>query len=366
MINSNLKSRLYHYYQIHEKRLNISFFLGGFLFDIFTLSEVNDPFSITQQILYILLTGTILFFEYSKPSDFEPQNKILKLFWNYKKLIFHFFLGSLISIYSIYFLISSSFFTSLFFVILLLTLLVANEIEWVQDSKVNIKLCLYVIVLFCFYSMMWPVFLGFVGLVPFFLAIVTCVATIYFGYKLLLKNVPDPQEMKKKFLAPSLGVIFLFVLFYFLGWIPPVPLSVQNMGIYHLIEKQDNQYVLHHQNPWWRFWQKGDQEFLAEPNDKIYFFAKVSSPAGFDDQIILHWYNYHPKLGWQSTDKIPMNVRGGRSEGYRGFSTKQNFSEGEWRVSVETTDHREIGRLYFNVKMTTNNGEPRVFKQSIE
>jgi hypothetical protein len=362
----NLKNKMLQYYQLHERRVDLSFFLGGFVFDIFTLSEVNDPISIIQQILYLIIMGTILYFEYSRTDDFEPNNKLFKTLWNYKRLIFHFCLGSLISIYSIYFLISSSFFTSLVFVLLLLALLVANEIKFIQESKVNIKLCLYVIALFCFYSMMWPILLGFVGLTPFFLSIITTLATIIASYKLIIKKIIQPQELKKKFLIPSFGVIILFILFYFLGWIPPVPLSVQDMGIYHLIEKQNNQYILHHQNPWWRFWQKGDQNFIAEANDKIYFFAKISSPTGFNDKIILHWYNYHPKLGWQSTDKIPMNVRGGRSEGYRGFSVKQNYTEGEWRISVETTDNREIGRIYFNVKKVIENNIDRFFYQSIE
>lgn len=366
MQKKNLKDSFLTYYQLHEKRLELSFFVGGFILDIFTLSEVNDLFSIIQQIIYLLITATILFFEYSLPKEYKPKNSILNSFWNYKKLIFHFCLGSLISIYSLYFLISSSFFTSLIFIFFLLFLLVANEFKAVQESKVNVKLCLFVIVLFCFYSLLWPILLGFVGLLPFFLSIITCFATMYFAYRLISKRNHSEIELQKHFLLPSFGVIILFVFFYFLGWIPPVPLSVQDMGIYHHVQKIDNEYLLSHENPWWRFWQKGDQEFIAEPNDKIYFFAKVSSPAGFSDQIILHWYNYHPKLGWQTTDKVSMEVKGGRSDGYRGFSVKQNFSDGEWRISVETTDKREIGRIYFTIKKVNLVNEDRSFKQDKE
>ncbi len=76
-----IKDRMLQYYELHEKRLNISFFLGGFVFDIFTLSEVNDPISITQQVLYLFLTGLILFYEYSLPHDYEPKTKSFKFFW---------------------------------------------------------------------------------------------------------------------------------------------------------------------------------------------------------------------------------------------------------------------------------------------
>jgi hypothetical protein len=40
---------------------------------------------------------------------------------------------------------------------------------------------------------------------------------------------------------------------------------------------------------------------------------------------------------------------------------KQNFAEGEGRISVETTDGREIGRIYFNVIKSPVSSENRVF-----
>lgn len=361
-----MKSKLLEIYNANQKLIELSFFIGGFILDIFTLSEVNDPISIVQQIVYLLITGTILFYEYKLPVNYYPQNRFIIPLWNYKKLIFHFCLGSLISIYSLYFLISSSFFTSLVFVILLLALLVANEVKFIQESKVNIKLCLYIIVIFCFYSMMWPIALGFVGLLPFMLALVTSLFTIYIAYKALIKNSTDKIEINKKFLYPSTSVLFIFLLFYFLGWIPPVPLSVQDMGIYHHIEKINDEYHIKHEKPWWKFWKEGDQEFIAEPNDEIYFFAKISSPSGFADEIYLHWFTYNERLGWQSTDRVKMSVRGGRSDGYRGFSSKKNFSDGEWRVKVETTDGREIGRIYFVVKKVDQPNPNRVFTVKIE
>ena len=71
---------------------------------------------------------------------------------------------------------------------------------------------------------------------------------------------------------------------------------------------------------------------------------------------------YESNRGWTSTDKIPMKVSGGRKEGYRGFSTKQNYQAGDWKISVETSDGREIGRIYFKVEKTEIVDEHRVFQ----
>jgi hypothetical protein len=45
-----------------------------------------------------------------------------------------------------------------------------------------------------------------------------------------------------------------------------------------------------------------------------------------------------------------MIILGGREMGYRGYGTKQFFTTGEWKVIVETSDEREVGRLRFNVQ----------------
>ena len=44
-----------------------------------------------------------------------------------------------------------------------------------------------------------------------------------------------------------------------------------------------------------------------------------------------------------------MPVIGGREEGYRAVTRKDNFRPGDWRVQVETMDNQEIGRIGFVV-----------------
>jgi hypothetical protein len=295
---------------------------------------------------------------------FQPSKRLEKI-WNYRQLIVHFLLGSLLSVYSLFFLKSASIFSSVIFVVFLMALMVANELKNVQKSEVNVKIGLYVICVFAFFSMMVPVLLGFVGIVPFILSVLLTALVLYGVVRLLHKRVPNKRVLFRAMIAPGGAVLSLFVVFYLMGWIPPVPLSVQNMGVYHNIEKVEGQYILFHENPWWRFWQTGDQEFKAEPSDKIYFFAQIFSPARFSDSVVLHWYYKEPRTGWKSTDRIPMKITGGRKNGYRGFSVKQNYTAGEWRISVETTDGREIGRIYFDVVKVAEPNPARLFMQEV-
>jgi hypothetical protein len=47
----------------------------------------------------------------------------------------------------------------------------------------------------------------------------------------------------------------------------------------------------------------------------------------------------------------PIRITGGRAEGFRGYGFKTKYSPGEWKVQIETTDGREIGRVYFDVEL---------------
>jgi hypothetical protein len=363
---SSYKDRLLGFYEKNETKVDISFFLGGVLFDILTLSAIDDPLAIVQQVGYLLIIGLILNFDFLQKNGLAQIPARLERAWHYRDLAVHFLMGSLLSLYSLFFLKSASIFSSFIFIFFLVALMVANEMKSVQKSEINLKIGLYVICVFSFFSMMFPVLLGFVGWIPFLLALAATIGFLYGVYRLLLKKVKDPNLLLPVLIAPGSAVVILFFVFYLMGWIPPVPLSVQKIGIYHAINKVDGQYMLSHENPWWRFWKNGDQDFVAQEGDSIFVFVSVFSPARFSDSVVLHWQYDDPREGWKTTDRIPMKISGGREGGYRGFASKQKYTPGDWRILVETTNHREIGRLGFQVRLEEQPYPDRYFDTEIQ
>lgn len=360
-----LRRRFLEFYEKNETKVDLAFFLAGFLFDVFTLADIDDPLSIAQQVAYFLLIGGILSFDFLESSGFATIPARLAKAWNYRELILHFFLGSLLSIYSLFFLKSSSFGASTLFVLLLMGVMVANEMKVVQKGRADVKVGLYFVCVFSFFAMMFPVVLGFVGAVPLTLAVVATAAVVLGAARLLERKTGDRRAVRRVLTVPATVVLTLFLLFDLAGWIPPVPLSVQNMGVYHAVERVDGNYALYHEKPWWKFWRTGDQDFRAQPGDRVYFFARVFSPGRFDDSVILHWQHKDPREGWKTTDRVSMRVVGGRRNGYRGFSVKANYAPGDWRVGVETTDGREIGRFPFEI--TSVETDPaRTFERVID
>jgi hypothetical protein len=156
---------------------------------------------------------------------------------------------------------------------------------------------------------------------------------------------------RRQILVPLGCVVIGFLGFYLFRLIPPVPLSIPFIGVYHHVERTEAGYRLSHERPSWRIWHNGDQEFLAQPGDKIFVFFRVFSPARFSDQVQMRWHWKDPARGWTLHDSIPIRIVGGREQGFRGYGVKSNYQPGEWKVQVETTDGREIGRVYFDLAL---------------
>jgi hypothetical protein len=79
--------------------------------------------------------------------------------------------------------------------------------------------------------------------------------------------------------------------------------------------------------------------------------------------VIVRWYWKDNRAGWMLQDSIPIKIVGGRQEGFRGYGVKSNYQPGQWKVQVETTDDREIGRIYFDLEIAPE--EPRTFETEI-
>ncbi|MBS1969853.1 MAG: DUF2914 domain-containing protein [Bdellovibrionales bacterium] len=358
---ASLKQRFDHIREKYEHQLDIVFFIGGFIFDAFMVAEPDEVFSIVQQIAYIFIVAALIHFELLfRLQKWHPTGRWAKL-WGYRNLLLHFLLGTMLNIYSLFYIKSASVLNSILFLVLMAGMIVANELPFVKKSHVSFKVGLYAICVFSFFSILNPVLLGFVGWIPFGLAIAATLLVFFIQFKQLKKHVPDDKTLFRAILFPGISVLVVFGIFYFMKWIPPVPLSVREQGVYHLIEKKEGEYLLSTEKPWWKFWQSGDQEFKAEPGDKIYFYAQIYSPAKFSDHVYVQFAWDNPKLGWQGADRIPLKIVGGRKEGYRGYAIKSNYTPGDWRVQVVTEGGLEISRLYFTVESVPKN-ETRSFE----
>jgi len=184
----------------------------------------------------------------------------------------------------------------------------------------------------------------------------------------------DAPSVRRRVAMPALGMQAILVVAYFAGAIPPVPLSVQFIGIYHEVippgaraateegrTRADRTYELRHQRPWWKVWAHGDQDFAARPGDIVYCFARVFAPRGFEDAIYVRWLRRGREGGWLEQGRAQLGIVGGRGDGFRTFATKKNYQPGRWRVEIETADGRDIGTIHFDLADDLSTGERTFF-----
>ena len=344
-------SKVTGFYQKYLRWIPIVSFVLGFIFDMVMLRRIDEFRTLIQQALYLIIAALLIAVELTEVTREVRPPEFLKKIWKYREALLHFLLGTLLNSYTIFYFKSASALTSFTFIFLLVGLLIFNEFLRFGKSQIQVHVGLLSLCLISYLVSLAPIVLGFIGLGAFLSSVVATVL-IFAGYlKLLMPILSQTPAVVKSHLIYPFGMIQVtFVALYFAHAIPPVPLSVPYMGIYHGVEKRaEGGYRLTFTRSAWRFWENGDETFLARPGDTVVCFVQVYSPARFKDELQVRWLYSDEKLGWQSQDVIPLPVVGGREEGYRGVMKKNNYRPGLWRVQVETRDSREIGRISLSI-----------------
>ncbi|MDF0733553.1 DUF5924 family protein [Pseudomonas entomophila] len=79
----------------------------------------------------------------------------------------------------------------------------------------------------------------------------------------------------------------------------------------------------------------------------LYAYTAINAPRGLNERIYHVW-----QQDGKEVDRIALDIHGGRKEGYRAWTHKQNFPPnpvGKWQVRVLTEDGQVIGVLRFKV-----------------
>lgn len=348
MPNHPLIEKFQSLYQRHHVLVSAIVFLSGFLIDVFTLGDIDDTFSLIQQFVYLCAITFILYFELIKKTP-----KFFAKYWEYRELAIQFLFGSLLSIYTLYFFHSASQITGFLFICLLGLLLVANEFPQFQRLEFGVKFIVLSLCTISYLLILFPILFGHISIIGFFIGVLSSLA-IFLGLYFLHKD--HIGDLKKKYLYPIIGTHIFFVFAYFLNIVPPVPIAVKHIGVYHNIEKLDGIYRVSFLPRKYLFWLDSNSDFSARPEDSLNIFVQIFSPRAFEDKVFLEFY----KDG-QKQDRIPIGIRGGRSEGFRGYVTKKNYSPGNWQVVVMSSDNRPFGNYSFKVHSDTTT-EIRDFK----
>jgi len=337
----------------YEAFLSSLFLILGFIFDYLTLKRVDfftDNFFI---LLYLILAGTgILLINLHAVG--KIRGKFIENTHEFLPFLLQFAIGGLFSAFVIFYSKSASVFTSQAFILVLFALLIGNEFFKKRYSKLVFQVGIYFVALFSFSIYFLPVLFKKMGPFIFLSSGAVSLGLIGIFILIIFHLVPARFQESRKPLLLTISILYIFINFlYFTNIIPPIPLSLKNADVYHLVMKQaDGNYWAMGEKDTWREKFNLEQGVNLQFQESVYVFSSVFAPTDLGVRLIHHWqYFDESKNKWISANKISFPIKGGRDEGYRGFSKKSSIFAGKWRVDIETDRGQIIGRVKFNIQI---------------
>ncbi len=335
------------------------FFISGVTYDTFTLTRIDRLIDNLILLLYlgalgclIVLTGR-LDSAAAAPAGTEPQSTALTRFLKkarpYYPMAMQFLLGGLFSAYAVFYSRSATLTRTGVFLGVLVLLLVANEFLRDRLSNLRLLVALYALATFSFFTFFLPVMIGTIGPWVFLLGAILSAGVTLCVVQLIYRHNRDRSRMEAVLVGgPAMALIGILIGFYFMNWIPPVPLSMKFGGMYREVQKHEDRFALSFDREWYEIWKRSQSPYPA--NEPIYCFTAVFAPVSLNTTVYHHWYfRKNSDKPFIHADKIPIKSAGGREGGYRAYTFKQRLDPGDWRVDVETEDGRVVGQVSVEV-----------------
>jgi hypothetical protein len=338
------------------------FFLSGVTYDTLTLTRIDRLQDNLILLLYLALLGALIILtgrlslDTQETTKLEQSGKVARLLLRarpYYAMAVQFLLGGLFSAYAVFYSRSATLTRTGVFLGVLIGLLVANEFLRDRLSNLRLLVALYALASFSFFTFFLPVMIGRIGTWVFLLGTILSIVVTLRVVQLIYQRNPVRSQWEAVLVGgPAVALIAVLVGFYFLNWIPPVPLSMKFGGMYREVEKHNEQFVLGYDREWYQLWKRSQNPFPAD--EPIYCFTAVFAPVALDTTVYHHWYfRSNDSKPFSHADRIPIKIAGGREGGYRAYTFKQRLDPGDWRVDVETEDGRVIGRVSVAVEQRT-------------
>lgn len=336
----------------HEKYAPVLFFIGGFIFDWMTLGRIDRLYDLIVLCSHMTLLSLTLYL-FNRAEDGIWKGTLLERFREYFPLAIQFFFGALSSAYVVYFSRSVSLSKTFSFFVILVLLLLANEFLKQRIANKYLQFGVYSFLSFTFFTFIVPVFtcqmdtmIFLISGVSSLIVTLTLVSVIYFS------SPSTRVEVNAfKLYALILFVYSIMTLFYFMKLIPPVPLALDTGMVAHNVEVRDNRYfVSYESNEWYVFWRQHRLKYIHHDGHPVYVYSSIFAPTDLKKSIMHRWNRYNQQTEeWETTDTIAYDIQGGRNRGFRGFTYKNNISEGTWKVEVVTEEELVIGVIDFEI-----------------
>jgi hypothetical protein len=346
-------TRAFKFWEKYQHHLGVGAVIVGFLFDLEIAKRPDSIFNNLLLLSYLAIAAAlIVVLNLREMRRAQSQHEAEPFFL---LLALQFCFGGLASNMLILYGHSGTLVGNAVFLGLLLMLILGNEYFRNRYTLLRLNVGIYYFLLLSYLLIAVPIFVTHqIGTWTFVLTGILSLAIISGFLTLLFFAVFRGTDIRSiRGVAVVVGGIFIaFNILYFSNAIPPVPLSLKDIAVYHSVLKTSggNYVVLYEPVPWWEFWRDSAVTYTVPPGSGAYCFSSVFAPSDLTTPVYHRWEIKNTATNkWETQSRVAFSINGGREDGYRGYTTKAALIPGEWRCSVETGQGQLIGRVGFTV-----------------
>lgn len=325
--------------------------LWGLFWDTLTLRRPDNPFENAVVIAYLLLTAGVIIILNLRRSRGGGDPSLLLLGF------LQFGFGNLTSALIILYAKSGTFVGSVIFFAILGSLLVGNEFIRNRYSRTYLHIAVWYVLLLSYLVVVVPIFFGAIGDFVFLVSVLLSLSVVTLLIAALYAVSAKELTERIRQIISTIGVIaIVWSGLYFFGFIPPAPLMLKHIGVYHSISRTpESDYKGMMEPPfWYELFADTSRLYTYEKGKSAYCASAVFAPARLEAPVFHRWEHYDElDDDWIAGGRIPFSIRGGRDGGFRGY-TVSPVRPGTWRCSVETERGALIGRITFKVVERTS------------
>jgi len=327
-------------------------FITGFIWDNFMLSRIDHLFANVMLTTYLVLSAFCILAMNLTPAP-GWRGRLTERTSRWFPFILQFCFGSLCSAYIILYTRSASLISDWPFLVFLVFLVVSNELFRHRYLSITLPCSIFFTALFSYSIFSLPILTRSIGDIIFILSGIASLAVFLIFALLLSRVAPERLKASKISLFASVaGIYILFNLAYFGGFIPPVPIALKEIGVYHTVVKTNsgNYELSFEPSKWYKFFGGTAPIFHKSAGEQVYVWSAIFAPTALALPIFHRWQYFNEiDKAWVTTDLLQFSIIGGRDQGFRGYSAKTNVFPAKWRVDVETLRKDLIGRIEFSI-----------------
>ena len=278
--------KVFHFLEKYENHIGVATLVVGFIFDNFFLTRPDNFRDNISFLVFISVAASSIILVNIFKKGIRHSISIF---------IMQFAIGGLFSMSLVFYARGATLQASWPFILMLFVYLIGNELFKKHYILITTQIGAFFITLFSYLIFITPVILHRMDEQVFLISgVVSLIIITFFVFILYFINRQEILRSRKA-LFITIPTIFIAInIFYFTNLIPPIPLLMKDVGIYHFVERDStgNYIVVGEAEKSFGFFRSIIVHKTAD--EPLYIYSAVFAPVALNTTILHIWQFYDP------------------------------------------------------------------------